>query len=565
MVERESGEPRNEKREVPYAVLRLTALGAALLLLVGSLWSMARVARYPRQLNLAEPELAALPASDVARIRSGGPRLARRVVVCIADGLRLTEAKNLAFLGELESRGASYQADAGFPTFTRAGLHVIATGVDQGASGVRLNNPGVESRFDNVFARARAAGLRSAALGNGVGWLGQMFAHDIDLAVFGPGFERALEEALDGQYQLVVVHLVNADKAGHAHGAASPAYKAAARVVDARIGKIVSRLDLAQDAVVVVADHGHVPQGGHGGVEEDARLVPLVAAGAGIRRGARGSARLVDVAPTVATLLGLAVPAQIRGWPLFDALELTEEERLKIWQSVFWTRARAERFLGGLWRARRTLDLRRDEALSLLAAGDHETALRIGEATVREETERAVRYSKERRAATVKDRLWRAGLILVGAVLLMVVLARLGLIETGWRVLFGAIGPVLALAGARLFLGPFSFSIVRTKWLFVGHFGLVLALAALVHFTLASLATGSESHRRVRRATGLALASGVFAMLPALVCFVVVGSGPVHDLPPPMWTFLPFVCYPAAALMLASATLFVVVEARSRG
>ena len=50
--------------------------------------------------------------------------------------------------------------------------------------------------------------------------------------------------------------------------------------------------------------------------------VPLVLAGAGIRAGARGAVRQVDVASTLSALLGLAVPSSNQGRPLLDALDL---------------------------------------------------------------------------------------------------------------------------------------------------------------------------------------------------------------------------------------------------
>src|SRR5215470_7771435 len=50
--------------------------------------------------------------------------------------------------------------------------------------------------------------------------------------------------------------------------------------------------------------------------------VPLVAVGQGIVPGQFGSARLVDVAPTLAALLGTPAPAASQGQPLVDMLRL---------------------------------------------------------------------------------------------------------------------------------------------------------------------------------------------------------------------------------------------------
>jgi hypothetical protein len=73
--------------------------------------------------------------------------------------------------------------------------------------------------------------------------------------------------------------------------------------------------------LVVTADHGHVAEGGHGGDEPEVTAVPLVLAGAGARAGARGTCAHLDVAPTLAALLGVAAPAAAEGRVLWEALE----------------------------------------------------------------------------------------------------------------------------------------------------------------------------------------------------------------------------------------------------
>ena len=86
-------------------------------------------------------------------------------------------------------------------------------------------------------------------------------------------------------------------------------------------------IDLTRDTVIVTADHGHVSRGGHGGAEPEVSSVPLVLAGKGIVPGASArNAQLVDVAPTVAALLGVPAPGQDRdgalgGVELLDRLQ----------------------------------------------------------------------------------------------------------------------------------------------------------------------------------------------------------------------------------------------------
>jgi lysylphosphatidylglycerol synthetase-like protein (DUF2156 family) len=98
-------------------------------------------------------------------------------------------------------------------------------------------------------------------------------------------------------------------------------YADAAAAIDKLIGTL--DIDLARDAIVITADHGHTDRGGHGGREPDVRAVPLVLAGAGIVPGAQtAGAMLADVAPTVCALLGIPAPGHAHGRTLVEVLQL---------------------------------------------------------------------------------------------------------------------------------------------------------------------------------------------------------------------------------------------------
>jgi uncharacterized protein YfiM (DUF2279 family) len=78
--------------------------------------------------------------------------------------------------------------------------------------------------------------------------------------------------------------------------------------VDADIGRLVSGVQSSTATFVIVADHGHIDTGGHGGWEPDVVLVPAVFSGASVRLGT-ASGQLSQVAPTLSVLSGLKVPA----------------------------------------------------------------------------------------------------------------------------------------------------------------------------------------------------------------------------------------------------------------
>jgi arylsulfatase A-like enzyme len=105
------------------------------------------------------------------------------------------------------------------------------------------------------------------------------------------------------------------------------AYRGEVRYADAQVGRLLERLravDLLEGtAVVVSSDHGE-GLGDHGLLEHGANVhdelvrVPLVVRAPGLPRGRRlrGSAQLEDLAPTLLSIAGVAVPADLDGHDL---------------------------------------------------------------------------------------------------------------------------------------------------------------------------------------------------------------------------------------------------------
>ena len=126
---------------------------------------------------------------------------------------------------------------------------------------------------------------------------------------------------LSGNYQLVLIHLDQVDYAGHHQGGPlSPNWEAAASRADQLLSQIVDTLDLSKDTVLVVSDHGQIDRGGHGGPDPVTLLEPFVLAGVGVVPGNYGNINMVDIAPTMAALLGTNIPASSQGHVLIDML-----------------------------------------------------------------------------------------------------------------------------------------------------------------------------------------------------------------------------------------------------
>lgn len=111
----------------------------------------------------------------------------------------------------------------------------------------------------------------------------------------------------------VFVHLDEVDGAGHSSGSSSEAYRNALQKADGQIGEMVNTIKQrptyqAEDwLIIVTADHGHTPTGGHGGSTKLERKTFVAANGSAFAPGTeRHDVKVTDIAPTVLAHLGLA-------------------------------------------------------------------------------------------------------------------------------------------------------------------------------------------------------------------------------------------------------------------
>jgi len=354
------------------------SVSAAVLLLVIGTWGAIQAglsgADFMDDLEVARPPLTHRPAPVVD---AGTTPLAERVVIAVVDGLRVDVSRKMPFLDELRHLGVDAIATSGYPTWSRPNYVNILTGVPPPHSGVRTNRYRGAVTLDSLMDRVRARGLRAGfasdydpvprlflrprgaqafevdvtAMDDGTAeaWMRAIrtdLRGDFDDPRYAPwpgGFREASEFVLTDGDPLAVLLIGAVDAAGHEWGGESDEYVAAAFEADAALRAAVARLDFSRDALIVVADHGHTRDGGHGGLEPEVVEVPFILVGKGITPGAeiRG-ASLSDVAPTAAALLGLPAPAHGLGRTRVEALALAPDARDRI---VAADRARIERNL----------------------------------------------------------------------------------------------------------------------------------------------------------------------------------------------------------------------------
>ena len=143
--------------------------------------------------------------------------------------------------------------------------------------------------------------------------------YDLQPEMSAPGLtDRAVAAIRGGTYDLIVMNYANPDMVGHT-GILSAAIRAV-QTVDDGLGRIADAIAAAGGALLVTADHGNCemmrdPETGGPHTAHTTNPVPVLLTG---RPGvALHDGRLADLAPTLLALMGLAVPEEMTGRPLF--------------------------------------------------------------------------------------------------------------------------------------------------------------------------------------------------------------------------------------------------------
>lgn len=314
--------------------------------------------------------------------RLGAP-LTKRLVFVLIDGLRLDTSLQLDImptLNELRQKGAWATMHSQPPSYSQPAYTVLLTGASPELSDGPIFNLDYDDirvwTQDNVFSAAHRAGMKTAVAG--YYWFEKLIpAEAVDAHFYTAGEDRVADEQvvaaalpwlLSEEYQFILVHLDQVDYAGHHEGGPSDErWLAAAQRVDHLLNQIVVTLNLSHDTLLVCSDHGHIDDGGHGGHEAVVLREPFLLIGAGIRPGNYEDIHQVDVAPTIAALLGSNLPASSQGRVRNEMLTF-DDETLKTIQDVQAKQQKtmAEAFLSAT--------ARQPASLSVGAASEAETS-----------------------------------------------------------------------------------------------------------------------------------------------------------------------------------------------
>jgi hypothetical protein len=267
------------------------------------------------------------------------PRQTEHVVVVVIGGLGYADGflPDMPNLEMLMDAGATTSMTSRAPTYPLPAWAALITGLWP-----ELNNApvldasqvaGRSVSFDHIFVAARDAGLRTAIAGFEA-WDSLVPSDAVDASFYSDGQDAAADAQVaqaafgfivDPQYNLVLVHFSQLDAVGRSDGTASPAYQSAARQIDAYLRQIMRLVDPANSVLIVTSDHGLMEDGGLGGDEPELTSLPWVMVGEYVVPGIYSPVDQVDVAPTIAALLGTRLPTSAQGRPLYEMLRLDED------------------------------------------------------------------------------------------------------------------------------------------------------------------------------------------------------------------------------------------------
>lgn len=276
--------------------------------------------------------------------------ITRSVVIVLIDGLRYDTSQKkdvMPFLNELRGESAYAVMHSKPPSYSQPSYAVLLTGawpdINDGPA-MNLDYADIPTfTQDDIFSAASRAGLTNAI--SAFNWFEKLVPQPaVDASFYTAGEDNTADEMVtqaalpwlgDGKYQLVLIHLDQVDYAGHHEGGPiDPRWDAAAHRADLLLQQIASAIDLSQDTLLVVSDHGHIDTGGHGGQDPIVLVEPFVLAGKGVIPADYGDIQMVDVAPTIAMLLGSSIPSTNQGHPLISMVDISNLDVTKVQSAI---------------------------------------------------------------------------------------------------------------------------------------------------------------------------------------------------------------------------------------
>jgi len=253
------------------------------------------------------------------------PPLTSQVVLLVIDGLRYDTSFQMPYLNHLRQQGAQARLIFSPPSGTQIAWTGLVSGAQPEINDASLFDQSYQwirpIAVDHLFEALDRAGFTSGIVG--FHWWEKLVPPQLlhvkyhvstdDAAADALVIDRATGFLKEFHPNFLVVNLRHVNTAGQEHGALSTEYEEAVSLCDEHIRVLSASMDLQRSVLMVVASHGHLDQGGHGGSEAITLDTPFVLVGESVRAGDHGFLAQTDVAPTIAALLGAPIPSATRG------------------------------------------------------------------------------------------------------------------------------------------------------------------------------------------------------------------------------------------------------------
>lgn len=266
---------------------------------------------------------------------------ANRVVILSIDGLRpdaiaLAPMPNLMAL--MQSGAYSLSAQTVYPSVTLIAHSSMLSGLCPAKHGVYWNdylpNLGYAQGTD-LFDIAHAAGLRTDMVVSKKKLIqvtepssldSFVFVNDRDTVVM----DRLLED-FPQDFGVLFIHFAMADGMGHSYGWLSPQQFSVLFRADEALGRFLEELEARnlrnETLLIISADHGG-HDSTHGSNSPEDMTIPWIATGPGIQpKQLTSFIQTTDTAATAAFALGLPLPPEWDGAPVYEAFGLPQERQ----------------------------------------------------------------------------------------------------------------------------------------------------------------------------------------------------------------------------------------------
>jgi hypothetical protein len=260
--------------------------------------------------------------------------LTSHVVLVLIDGLRFDTSLQMPFLNSLRKQGAQARMVMQPPSTTLPAWTMIISGAVPEINDAPLFDRDYEwiqpLAIDHLFAIINRAGATAGIAG--FHWWEKLVSPDqlytqYYVSAEGDAADRevvghALKFLNEFEPSLLLVNLRQLELTGRHHGGVGDEYRRSALRCDAYIEQLASAMDLRHSVLIVLSSYGHLDAGGHGGDEPVTLNTPFVMVGENVRVADRDEISAVDVAPTIAALLGMPFPRATQGQIRTDMLRM---------------------------------------------------------------------------------------------------------------------------------------------------------------------------------------------------------------------------------------------------